>query len=155
MPPLHASDAATFSEMLLLLSLTSRQQRPNLLIACAEAALEAVLTQLHALCAPPVHTCVLPGALTLPKKPSGTLLLHHVESLTIDQQITLYDWMSASPRVQVVSITGAPLLWMVEHGQFLEGLFDRLSTVCLMATGPDARWATPAVENTQIAWWRR
>jgi transcriptional regulator of aromatic amino acid metabolism len=141
--------------MLLLLSLASRQQRPNLLIACAEAALEAVLRQLYALCVPPVHTCVLPGLLALPKKPSGTLLLHHVEALTIEQQITLYDWMSASPHIQVVSITGAPLLWMVEQGQFLEGLFDRLNTVCLMATGSDARWATPAVENTQIAWWSR
>jgi transcriptional regulator with GAF, ATPase, and Fis domain len=155
MPLLHASDVTTFSEMLLLLSLTSQQQRPNLLIACGDAALDAALTQLHALCAPPVHTCVFPGPLTLPKKPSGTLLLHHVEALTIDQQITLYDWIGGSPRVQVVSITGEPLLWMVEHGQFLEGLFYRLNTVCLMATGSDARWATPAVENTQIAWWRR
>jgi hypothetical protein len=83
MPPLHASDAASFSEMLLLLSLTAQQQRPNLLVACGDTALEAVLTQLHALCAPPVHACVLPGPLTLPKKPGGTLLLHRVEALTI------------------------------------------------------------------------
>jgi hypothetical protein len=155
MPPLHASDAASFSEMLLLLSLTAQQQRPNLLVACGDTALEAVLTQLHALCAPPVHACVLPGPLTLPKKPGGTLLLHRVEALTIDQQITLYDWMSATRQVQVVSITGVPLASLVEHGQFLEGLFCRLNTVCLMATGSNARWATPVVDNTQIAWWRR
>ena len=155
MPPLHASDVASFSELLLLLSLTSRQQRPNLLIACSDRALDTVVTQLHALCAPPLHTCVLPGSLALPKKPCGTLLLHHVEALTIDQQIALYDWMDRSRQIQVVSITGAPLPSLVEHGQFLEGLLHRLNTVALMATGSDARWATPSVDNMQIAWWRR
>jgi hypothetical protein len=114
-----------------------------------------VVTQLRALCATPVHTCVLPGRLVLPRKPCGTLVLLHVEALTIDQQIALYDWMSASRQVQVVSIAGAPLLSLVEHGQFLEGLFHRLNTVALMATGSDARWATPSVDNMQIAWWRR
>src|SRR5262249_13367882 len=104
MPPLHAPDVASFSELLLLLSLTSRQQRPNLLIGCGDAALEPVVTQLRALCAPPVHSCILPGPLVLPKKPCGTLLLQHVEALTIEQQITLYDWMSVSRHVQVVSI---------------------------------------------------
>src|SRR5512138_809330 len=96
MPPLHAPDVTSFSELLLLLSLTAQQQRPNLLIACADAAQDGVLTQLHALCAPPVHTCVLPGRLTLPKKPAGTLLLNQVEALTIDQQIALYDWMTGA-----------------------------------------------------------
>src|SRR5262245_59455850 len=133
MPPLHAPDVASFSELLLLLSLSSQQRRPNLLIACSDSALDAVEYKLRALCAPPVHTCVLPGALALPKKPCGTLLLHHVEALTLEQQLTLYDWMSVSRQVQVVSITGAPLLSLVEHGQFLEGLFYRLNTVCLMA----------------------
>jgi len=155
MAPLHAPDITSFSEMLLLLSLTAQQQRPNLLITCEDAACEGVLTQLHALCAPPVHACTLPGRLTLPKKPAGTLLLHHVEALSIDQQIALYDWMSTARQVQVVSLTAAPLPWMVEHGQFLEGLFHRLNTVCLMATGSDARWAAPQVGNGQIAWWRR
>ena len=155
MPPLHAPDVTSFSELLLLLSLSSQQHRPNLLIACSDAALDSAVSQLHALCAPPVHTCVLPGPLVLPRKPCGTLLLHHVEALTLEQQLALYDWMSASRHVQVVSITGAPLLSLVEHGQFLEGLFYRLNTVCLMATGPDARWTTPDVSNTTIAWWRR
>jgi len=155
MPPIHATDVASFSELLLLLSLSAQQPRPNLLIACGSAALEAAVAQLQALCAPPVHTCVLPGPLTLPKKPKGTLLLHHVESLTIEQQITLYDWMTRSRDVQVVSITGAPLLSLVEHGLFLEGLFYRLNSVCLMASGSNARWSAPVLENTQIAWWRR
>jgi Sigma-54 interaction domain len=155
MPPLHAPDIASFSELMLLLSLTSQQNRPNLLIACTDTSLEGVLTQLHALCAPPVHECALPGPLTLPRKPTGTLLVHHVEALTIDQQIRLYDWMTGARQVQVVSITAAPLMWLMEHGQFLEGLFYRLNTVCLMATGSDAHWASPVVDNMQIAWWRR
>jgi transcriptional regulator of aromatic amino acid metabolism len=155
MPPLHAPDIASFSELMLLLSLSAQQNRPNLLISCTDAALDAVLTQLHALCASPVHECALPGPLTLPKKPAGTLLLHHVEALTIDQQIALYDWMTGARQVQVVSITAAPLLWLMEHGQFLEGLFYRLNTVCLMASGSDAHWESPVVDNMQIAWWRR
>ena len=155
MPPLLATDVASFSELLLLLSLSSQQHRPNLHIACSDAALDGAVTQLRALCATPVHTCVLPGPLVLPRKPCGTLVVQHVEALTIDQQIALYDWMTASRHVQVVSITGAPLLSLVEHGQFLEGLYHRLNTVSLMATGSDARWATPCVDNMQIAWWRR
>jgi hypothetical protein len=155
MPPLLAPDIASFSELLLLLSLSSRQRRPNLLIECGDAALDGVVTQLRALCAPPVHTCVLPGPLVLPRKPCGTLVLHHVEALTIDQQISLYDWMSTPRSVQVVSIAEAPLASLVEHGQFLEGLFHRVNTVALMAMGSDARWATPCVDNMQIAWWRR
>jgi len=155
MPPLQASDVASFSELLLLLSLTSQQQRPNLLVACGDVAFEAAVTQLHALCAAPVHSCVLPGPLVLPKKPCGTLLLQHVEALAIDQQIALCDWMDGSRQIQVVSVTGASLPSLVEHGHFLEGLFYRLNTVALMATGSDARWAMPRVDNMQIAWWRR
>jgi hypothetical protein len=155
MPPLLATDVASFSELLLLLSLSSQQHRPNLLIACGDAALDGVVTQLRALCATPIYTCVLPGPLVLPRKPCGTLVLQHVEALTLEQQIALYDWMSASRLVQVISITGSPLQSLVEHGQFLEGLFHRLNTVALMATGSDARWATPSVDNMQIAWWRR
>ena len=43
--------------------------------------------------------------------------------------------MTIRPDVQIVSITQAPLLTFVQDGLFLEGLFYRLNTVCILATG--------------------
>lgn len=146
----HAPDFVSFSDMPLLQSLTARKRPPNLLIVCADAALGAVLAQLQTVCGPPFHTCVLPGPLALPAESSGTLLLHDVASLTIDQQVALYDWMSERHDVQVVSVTGAPLLSFVQDGRFLEGLFYRLNTVCVVATGSNARWPRLGAHGTQI-----
>ena len=39
-----------------------------------------------------------------------------------------------------LSVTCAPLLSFVEAGRFLEGLFYRLNTVCVLATGDRAAW---------------
>jgi transcriptional regulator of acetoin/glycerol metabolism len=137
----HAPDFVSFSEMPLLRSLTSAKRRPNLLVACADTALDAVISQLRTLCAPPFHAVTLPGPLTLPTSGEGTLMLHEVAALTLNQQLTLYDWLSAgNQRVQVVSVTRAPLLSFVEDGRFLEGLFYRLNTVCVIATGDSGRW---------------
>lgn len=137
----HAPDFVSFSEMPLLRSLTSDQRRPNLLVACTDASIDAVISQLQALCAPPFVTSVLPGPLKLPDQTQGTLLLHDIADLTLEQQLAVYDWMT--PRragVQIVSATCAPLLSFVEEGRFLEGLFYRLNTVCVLATGDRRAW---------------
>ena len=64
----------------------------------------------------------------------GTLLLKDVASLTLSQQVMLYDWLtSACGDMQVVSVTTAPLQALVEHGEFLEGLFYRLNVIRLDA----------------------
>jgi hypothetical protein len=132
---LHTPDFVSFSEVPLLQSFTSATHRPNLLITCDEAIPDAVIGQLQELCSAPIHRIALPGRLTLPAFGSGTLVLHDVSELTLTQQVALYDWIShGRSGVQVVSITRAPLRSLVARGLFLECLFYRLNTVCVVAT---------------------
>jgi DNA-binding NtrC family response regulator len=66
---------------------------------------------------------------------AGTLLLWDVARLTRGQQMQLHDWITDRPRdAQVISISSAPLLPLVEDGEFLEGLFYRINVVSLVAT---------------------
>lgn len=129
---LHASDCVSLDQMPFLQSLTTQKRRPNLLVVCQEGSVEGAMSQLRALCVPPIDTFRLPGRLALPARANGTILLSDVSELTIAQQLGLYDWMTVRPDVQVVSFTKAPLLSFVEEGRFLEGLFYRLNTVCIL-----------------------
>jgi hypothetical protein len=137
---LHTPDFVSFSEVPLLQSFTSATHRPNLLITCDEAVPEAVIGQLEELCASPFHRVALPGRLTLPAFGCRTLVLHDVAELTLTQQVALYDWIShGRSGLQIVSVTQAPLRSFVARGLFLECLFYRLNTVCVVATGERAR----------------
>src|SRR5947208_16173395 len=131
----HAPDFVSLAEMPFLRSLTTQKRRPNLLVACAEPSVDAAIAQLQTVCAPPTQVCELPGTLELPARARGTILLHDVSALTLRQQLQLFDWMTIRPDVQIVSITQAPLLTFVQDGLFLEGLFYRLNTVCILANG--------------------
>ena len=132
---LHASDCVSLDQMPFLRSLTTQKRRPNLLVVCQEGSIDAAVCQVRALCTPPTDIFRLPGSLALPMRAGGTILLSDVSELTIGQQLELYDWMTLRPDVQVVSFTKAPLLSFVEAGHFLEGLFYRLNTVCILGHG--------------------
>jgi hypothetical protein len=120
------------SEWLRLLTLPPR--RPSLLVLCHAPGIEWVVPWLMRRCAQPAYTRFLPGDLRLPAPTRGTLLLSDVASLTLRQQIDLYDWMDrCTEDMQVVSVTTAPLRLLVEDGQFFEGLFHRLNVVSLVA----------------------
>jgi hypothetical protein len=137
---LNTPDFVSFSEVPLLQSFTSATHRPNLLITCDEADPEAVIGQLEELCALPIHRIALPGRLSLPAFGCQTLVLHDVSELTLTQQVALYDWIShGRSGLQIVSVTQAPLRSFVARGLFLECLFYRLNTVCVIATGDHAR----------------
>jgi hypothetical protein len=110
------------------------QRRPNLLILCRDRELDGVLAPLSASCRPPVHACRLPGPLTLPADPQGTLFLIDVGALLLGQQMKLYDWLAGAGRdCQVVSIAREPLYPRIEEGQFMEALYYRLNVVSLDA----------------------
>ena len=86
------------------------------------------------LCSRPPCICALPGPLHLPVDDPAPLLIGDVSTLTLPQQIELYDWLDRfSGSAQVLSVTSAPLWPMVERGRFLEGLFYRLNVVSLTA----------------------
>ena len=142
----HAPDFVSFSELRLLRSLMSQRVRPNLLVQCNEQTIDTVVEQITMMCALPLHTCLLPGPLTLPLASGGTLLMHDVASLTIDQQVILHDWTGGCGDVQIVSVTAEPLWSLVEQGRFLEGLFYRLNTIRITAIGAAVRRPmTPAL----------
>ncbi len=69
--------------------------------------------------------------LTLPPSTdTGTLILHEVGALTLDEQLQLLDWLDQSAgRTRVVSTSPDSLYALVEAGLFLEKLYYRLNTV--------------------------
>ena len=129
--------------------LTTVGHRPNVLIECPAESVDTAMQHAMTWCALPFRCCVLPGKLEMPTTRKGTLLLRDVSSLTLPQQVALYDWISAAAgEVQVVSLTTTPLAPLVEQGEFLEGLFYRLNVVRLDAeTGtrpaPIEAWRYP------------
>lgn len=141
-------DIDPFSEFSLLQSLMSPEYRPNFLVVCGPAAAESGVERLAQSFTSPLHRCLLPGVLRLPSSRTGTLLLQHVDELTIGQQIDLYDWLTAGRgALQVVSLTEVALEERVNDGRFLESLFYRLNVVRLDSRTPTARHSTPRASN--------
>jgi transcriptional regulator of acetoin/glycerol metabolism len=122
-----------FSELAVLSRIATVQRQPNVLIHCSEDAKAFVASQASEWCRAPFHVCRLPGPLSLPEK-GGTVLLNDVATLTLNQQIQLFDWMSGHVTAHVVSITSADICGLIEDGEFLEGLYYRLNTLLVDAT---------------------
>jgi len=132
----NSPDFVSFSDMDLLRALTTSDRRPNLMVDCTSGCADDVFEQLRAICSTPFHACQLPGPLQLPADGHGTLLLYDVATLTIAQQVTLFDWLHhRQGGMQVVSMTSKRLMGMVCDGRFLEGLFYRLNTISITARG--------------------
>lgn len=146
MTNLYASEFPWCLEPLLLRSLTLRGSRPNLLVSCALGDVDYVAKELAKWCASPVRTSTLPGWLDLPGRDfSGTLLLTRIEEMSLDQQVALFDWMTAAhDRVQVVSVATTRVDALAMDGRFLEGLFYRLNVVQLEARKPGPMGYRPA-----------
>lgn len=114
--------------------LTARGHRPNVLVECARGSADTVVRHLMTWCALPFRFSSLPGTLELPTIRRGTLLLKDVATLTLSQQVMLYDWLTVGcGDMQVVSVASAPLQALVDDGEFLEGLFYRLNVIRLDA----------------------
>lgn len=65
----------------------------------------------------------------------GTVVLHEVGALSVDDQLQLLNWLEhAVARTQVISTTSGPLLPLVQAGSFIETLLYRLNTICLDVT---------------------
>jgi hypothetical protein len=123
----------------LLMWLSSQQRRQNFLVQHSSGRF-TLRPQLLASCARPVRLCQLPGPLCLPQDGSGTLVLDNVAALSLNQQLSLFDWLGrCSGDVRVISVTSEPLRPLVEAGAFLEGLFHRLSSVQLDLTSKSWR----------------
>jgi hypothetical protein len=120
------------SELAVLSRLASSHRQPNLLILCNQDARAFVASQAATWCQAPLHVCSLPGPLTLPKQ-DATVILNDVATLTLSQQIEVFDWMSYHPAARVVSITSTDVCDLLQEGAFLEGLYYRLNTLRIEA----------------------
>ena len=110
--------------------------RVNLLLVAADGVVRFVLESLLLDLQEPISTWRPGQQLTLPSpERGGTLILHEIGSLTVDDQMLLLDWLEkAEGRTQVVSTSPVALLPRVKDGSFIEVLYYRLNTVCVDVT---------------------
>src|SRR5213080_2233137 len=115
---------------LLLLWVAAQKPGKHLLVECDPGGFEALAAQAAALCVPPVRWCRIPGPLQLPVDRRGALLLNDVAALSIEDQISLFDWLGGGAGdLRVISGTSSPMAPLLASGRFLEGLFNRLGNV--------------------------
>jgi hypothetical protein len=134
MTALGSFEFNTLPDSILLAWLTAGSNRPNVLIECRESSADIATRHMMTWCTLPFRYCALPGRLELPTARKGTLLLKDVATMTLSQQVMLYDWLSRpGSHVQVISLATTPLRRLVEEGEFLEGLFYRLNVIRLDA----------------------
>jgi hypothetical protein len=127
---LNHMTSESLSAAFLLRSLTAHETHPHLLVDCSRVDVECVLLGLLHWGTRPITHCKLPGPLTLPRRHRGTLLIEGLHFLTLTQQAALFDWMTKTGRnVQIISLTSRTIDSLIAKGEFLEGLFSRLSTV--------------------------
>jgi hypothetical protein len=150
---MNSPDLIALSEPVLMRWLTSSDRRPNLLVVCAEADVEAAVERLKEFCIDPCHSCTVPGPLQLPSNKTGTLLLSDASAMSLDQQIALFDWLNAGGgKLQIISVSSVPLYALIERGLFLEGLYYRLNAVCLAATRQGSRRRSWSIEKDVRSW---
>jgi hypothetical protein len=115
--------------------------RINLLLIAPDAVVRHVMTSLPMDLWEPVARWSPGERLNLPVPPqAGTMILHDVHALPLSDQRRLVQWLElAKGRTQVVSTTSAPLLPLVNAGQFIATLFYRLNTVCVDVTRLDVQ----------------
>jgi DNA-binding NtrC family response regulator len=131
---LSTPDTVSFSDTSLLQMLSSHRRRPNLLIVNEGSSVGSVMEQLSGVCETPLTICRFPGRFDIEPGARGTVVLGNIEHMTIGQQLQLFDWLSQKDsETQVVSITRAPMIELIEDGRFLEGLYFRLNTVVIRA----------------------
>ena len=111
-----------------------RDPHLNVLVQCSGVSVASAFDEIGQLYSRPLCVCALPGLLHLPEEEPASLLIGDVSTLTLLQQIELYDWLGRfSAAAQVISVTSVPLWPLVKQGRFFEGLFYRLNVVSLTA----------------------
>jgi hypothetical protein len=106
----------------------------NVLVQCLDVPAPSAFGVLFDICPRAPHVCVLPGLLDLPASGKQPLLIGDVSTLTIQQQVALYDWQDQGhDDVQIISVTSTPLWPLVTSGRFMEGLFYRLNVMSIQA----------------------
>lgn len=113
--------------------------RVNVLVAGRDEVVRSVLHMLVAQVKQPVVSWMPGDTFTLPSiEHTGTLVLHEVGALRLQDQIQLLGWSAgAMGNTQVISTTSTPLLPRVSAGAFIDTLYYRLNTVYMDVSGAD------------------
>jgi hypothetical protein len=110
--------------------------RVNLLLIGIDGGVWNVLRTLMPDLHEPIATWTAGQRLVLPPvSRTGTLILHDVGALSLDDQRRLLEWSErAAGLAQIISTTSTPLLPRVHAGAFIEILYYRLNTVSVDVT---------------------
>ena len=147
---LNASEFPWCGESIFLTSMNLRGVGPSLLVNCSTGEVSQLASELAKWCEGPVHRLSLPSSLDLPSTFEGTLLLTHIEEMSLEQQITLFEWMTtAHGRMKVVSIATTQIDRLVREGGFLAALFYRLNIVQLEARNTKSA-DRPCVDSSRM-----
>lgn len=111
--------------------------RPNILLVGDKPETSAAVSAMQTIHRLPVlvRNCG-DSPLTLPSTRSvGTLILHDVAALSLEQQCVLCDWLDHERRTaQIVSTSKVALFPLTKSGAFLEALYYRLNVVYVETT---------------------
>jgi sigma-54-interacting transcriptional regulator len=130
-------NASSFTARLTLLMAEDlrmvRTTRANVLLKGMDGVTDGILDTLRPDLSGPIATW-RPGRYLLlpPAAWPGTMILHNVGALTLEEQRRLMVWLQEiAGGTRLVSTTSAPLLPLVEVGAFLDTLYYRLNTIYL------------------------
>jgi hypothetical protein len=131
-----SSGASALRDRLSSLSIeidVARRERTNVFLIGPAARCDDVIATLGPdLIAPIVVSRARDGLVLPPPAMVGTLILRDVDALVRADQRRLLDWLGHALAVKVISTATASLLPRIERGAFLDSLYYRLNTICIL-----------------------
>jgi hypothetical protein len=116
----------------------ARRERTNVFLIGPVARCDEVIATLGPHLIGPIVVCRAREGLVLPPPGMvGALILHGVDALVHADQRRLLDWLGDAVAVKVISTAPAPLLPRIERGAFLDSLYYRLNTICILMMGAE------------------
>jgi hypothetical protein len=117
-------------ELLAILRVAS----PNVLLIGDDADIARAFQRIQPYLRPPIAQWVPDITSTVPATTFSTLVVKDVRNLDGERQATLAALIDAVPDVQIVSMSRAPLLQLIDSGAFLFNLYYRLNIVTVDLT---------------------
>jgi hypothetical protein len=136
-----AAGASALSDRLSSLSIeidVARRERTNVFLIGSAARCDDVIATLGPDLSAPIVVCRARSGLILPPPAMvTTLIVRDVDALVRADQVRLLDWLGHAVAVKVISTATASLLPCIERGAFLDSLYYRLNTICILMAGAE------------------
>jgi hypothetical protein len=117
----------------------ARRERTNVFLIGPAARCNDVIATLGSDLIEPMVVCRARDGLVLPSAVMvRTLVLRDVDALGHADQRRLFVWLGDAVAVKVISTASASLLPGIERGAFLDALYYRLNTICILMMGAKA-----------------